>query len=79
MKATEGKRLKELEQENARLKRLLDDAELDKATLKELDEGNFLARRDDAESCVFCRIDSGFLSAVPAGSLARTATPSAGR
>jgi hypothetical protein len=32
MKATEAKRLKELEQENARLKRLLADAELDKVT-----------------------------------------------
>ena len=31
MKATEAKRLKELEQENSRLKRLLADAELDKA------------------------------------------------
>jgi transposase-like protein len=40
-KATEAKRLKELEQENARLKRLLADAELDKAMLKELAEGNF--------------------------------------
>jgi hypothetical protein len=43
MKATEAKRLKELEQENSRLKRLLADAELDKAMLKELAEGNFLA------------------------------------
>ncbi len=41
MKATEAKRLKELEQENARLKRLLADPELDKAMLKELAEGNF--------------------------------------
>jgi transposase-like protein len=41
MKATEAKRLKELEQENTRLKRLLADAELDKAMLKELAEGNF--------------------------------------
>lgn len=39
MKATEAKRLKELDQENARLKRLLADAELDKAMLKELAEG----------------------------------------
>ena len=31
MKATEAKRLKELEQENTRLKRLLAEAELDKA------------------------------------------------
>jgi transposase-like protein len=41
MKGTEAKRLKELEQENTRLKRLLADAELDKAMLKELAEGNF--------------------------------------
>jgi putative transposase len=41
MKATEAKRLKELEQENARLKRLLADAELDKAMLKESVEGSF--------------------------------------
>ena len=33
MKATEAKRLKELEQENVRLRRLLADAELDKAML----------------------------------------------
>ena len=33
MKATEAKRLKELEQENVRLMRLLADAELDKAML----------------------------------------------
>jgi hypothetical protein len=38
---SEAKRLKELEQENNRLKRLLADAELDKAMLKELAEGNF--------------------------------------
>jgi transposase-like protein len=41
MRATEANRLKELEQENSRLKRLLADAELDKAMLKELAEGNF--------------------------------------
>jgi len=41
MKATEAKRLKELELENTRLKRLLADAELDKAVLNELAEGNF--------------------------------------
>ena len=33
MKATEAKRLKELEQENVRVKRLLADAELDKEML----------------------------------------------
>jgi putative transposase len=41
MKANDAKRLKELEVENARLKRLLADAELDKAMLKVLAEGNF--------------------------------------
>ena len=41
MKASDAKRLKELEGENARLKRLLAEAELDKAMLKELVEGNF--------------------------------------
>ena len=35
MKAEEARRLKELELENARLKRLLADAELDKVILKE--------------------------------------------
>lgn len=41
MKCEEAKRLKELEGENARLKKLLAEAELDKAMLKELAEGNF--------------------------------------
>ena len=35
------KRLKDLEKENARLKRLLADAELDKAILREAASGNF--------------------------------------
>jgi transposase-like protein len=35
MKVDQAKRLKALEQENARLKRLLADAELDKAILRE--------------------------------------------
>jgi putative transposase len=41
MKANDAKRLKELEAENARLKKLLAEAELDKSMLKELAEGNF--------------------------------------
>ena len=39
MKSEEAKRLKDLEGENARLKRLLADAELDKAILREAAEG----------------------------------------
>jgi putative transposase len=41
MKVDDAKRLKELEKENARLKKLLAEAELDKSMLKELAEGNF--------------------------------------
>jgi transposase-like protein len=41
MKANEARRLRELELENGRLKKLLAEAELDKAMLKELAEGNF--------------------------------------
>jgi putative transposase len=41
MKASEAKRLKELEAENARLKRLVANQALDIDLLKELAEGNF--------------------------------------
>ena len=41
MQADDAKRLKDLEQENAALKRLLADAELEKAALKEISKGNF--------------------------------------
>ena len=41
MKADDAKRLKELEGENARLKKLLAEAQLEKAILKEVAEGNF--------------------------------------
>jgi len=41
MKAEEVKRLRELEQENKRLKKLLAESELDKSILKEALEGNY--------------------------------------
>jgi len=41
MKANDAKRLKELEGENARLKKLLADAELDKDMLREIASGDF--------------------------------------
>jgi putative transposase len=41
LKADDVKRLKELERENSTLKRLLADAELEKAALKEIARGNF--------------------------------------
>ena len=48
LKADDAKRLKELEKQNATLKRLLAEAELEKAALKELAEGNFQARAGGA-------------------------------
>jgi putative transposase len=41
LKADDAKRLKVLERENSTLKRLLADAELEKAALKEIARGNF--------------------------------------
>lgn len=41
VRTDQAKRLKELEKENSRLKRLLADAELDKAILREAASGNF--------------------------------------
>jgi transposase-like protein len=41
LKTDQAKRLKELERENARLKRLVADAELDKAILREAANPNF--------------------------------------
>ena len=41
VRTDEAKRLKELERENARLKKLVAEAELDKAILREAASGNF--------------------------------------
>jgi putative transposase len=41
MKAEEMKRLKELQKENGRLKKIVAELELDKAILKEVVEGNY--------------------------------------
>jgi putative transposase len=41
MRIDQAKRLKELEQENARLKKLVADLSLDNAILKEVNRGNF--------------------------------------
>ncbi len=41
MKANDAKRLKELEADNVRLKKLLAEADLDKSMLKELAERDF--------------------------------------
>jgi transposase-like protein len=41
LQVDQAKRLKDLERENGRLKKLLAEAELDKAILKEVAQGNF--------------------------------------
>jgi hypothetical protein len=41
IRTDQAKRLKDLERENARLKRLVAEAELDKAILREAASGNF--------------------------------------
>jgi len=41
LKAEDAKKLKQLEKQNVALKKLLAEAELEKAVLKELAEGNF--------------------------------------
>jgi hypothetical protein len=41
MKADDAKRLKELESENSMLKKLLAEAELDKAMLRHINEGKW--------------------------------------
>jgi transposase-like protein len=76
MKASDAKRLKELEVENTRLKKLLAEAELDKAMLKELAEGNFQPRTVAGLQPPCCSSGSGSPNEEPAGSSASTAPPS---
>jgi len=45
MRVDQAKRLKEIEQENSRLKKLVADLSLDNAILKETVRGNYSARR----------------------------------
>ena len=46
LKMDQAKRLKELERENGKLKRLVAELALDKQILKDIAEGNFKARSD---------------------------------
>ena len=48
MKIDQAKRLKEVEKENTRLRKLVADLSLDNAILKEVSRGNSQARPDDA-------------------------------
>src|SRR3954470_21452650 len=82
LKLDQAKRLKELEKENGRLKRLLADAELDKAILREAASGKYRARRSDARrssTSGTCSATTACRSAGPARSRASAGPPSGGR
>ena len=76
MKANDAKRLKELETENTTLKKLLAEAELDKAMLKELAEENRRPRTVAAVPSKDCRCGSGSPSVRRVRSSVSTARPS---
>jgi putative transposase len=60
MDVDQAKELKAIKDENAKLKKLLAEAELDKAMLKELAEGNFQPRDVDVQQSHCSAIVSGF-------------------
>ena len=62
LRTDQAKRLKALEKENARLKRLLADAELDKAILKEATSGNFCARPGGVKQWIMPEMLSGVIA-----------------
>src|SRR5512136_3015060 len=51
MKVEQARRLKDLERQNARLKKLVADLSLDNAILEEAARGNFYARPGNARQC----------------------------
>lgn len=77
MKVDQAKRLKDLEKENARLKRLLADAELDKAILKDparyIGLARLVARRRQPQMPPHCDAAPllGWSRTVPAGRVSR--------
>ena len=77
MNTSGAKQLKELQVENARLKKLLAEAELDKAMLKELAEGKWLPRTVAAAPLWCCRTGSGYPSVGPVGSSVSIVPPNA--
>ena len=70
LRIDQGKRLKSLEQENARLKRLVADLSLDKRLLKEVAAGHFSARPDAERRYAMHRTLSRSLNAGPVESWA---------
>ena len=56
LKAEDAKRLKDLERENSTLKRLLADAELEKAALKEIARDSLRSRGTTSEQLLSCAL-----------------------
>jgi transposase-like protein len=82
MKLDQAKRLKQLEGENVRLKRLLAEAELDKAILREAASGKYWARPGGARrssTSARCSAPTASPSAGPARSWASAARRSGAR
>ena len=77
MRVDQAKRLKELERENARLKRLVAEQALDNSILREVASGNFGARRSGAGRSHMHGQSCAFPSAGPAASSVRRERPSA--
>jgi transposase-like protein len=75
VRTDQAKRLKELERENDRAKRLLAEAELDKAILREVAAGNFLARRGGRRRSSTSRTPSDGTGSPSAGRAASAASP----
>jgi putative transposase len=67
LKADDARRLKDLERENGTLKRLLADAELEKAALKEIARGKFWARSAGGLPFVISSGCWGSVNGLPAG------------
>jgi len=77
MQSKGARRLTQLDKENTSLKKLLAEAELEKAMLKILAEGNFGARDAIAGPSRSCRSVTGLLNALSTGWWGSIAAPSA--
>jgi transposase-like protein len=67
LKLDQAKRLKELERENGKLKRLVAELSLEKQILKDVAEGNFQALSGGVARSGMCARRTGFPSGMPAG------------
>jgi transposase-like protein len=67
LKLDQARRLKQLEKENARLKKIVAEKELDLSILKEVAEGNFWAQHGGVRRLFTCEVSWAFPSGVHVG------------